>query len=190
MRKNSKKILPYPEINSPHNGITSSHINSLFSVEVFGVNYNIWKADSGPKSEVSLNHDSSLACKGLDDVNYTPCLYPFGFMMLCSLIVAIFFKFRNENDANPSVDANPSKFCQKQTYFTLFVLLTVFVAGFSIGFVQTFLFWHLQSLGGTQRLFSLMIGLGSIGEMVGFMLSVKLISKYGHLKVLASGMLS
>ncbi|XP_028415338.1 major facilitator superfamily domain-containing protein 6-like isoform X2 [Dendronephthya gigantea] len=137
---------------------------------------------------VSLNHDSSLACKGLDDINYTPCFYAFGVMMLCSLVVAIPFKFRNETDVNPSKSPALLSICQEQNYLTLFVFFAVFVAGFNMGFIQTFLFWHLQSLGGTQHLFSLILGFNAVGEMVGFLLSVKLISKYGHLKVLALGM--
>ena len=138
---------------------------------------------------VSMNHDSSLACKGMNDINYSPCFYAFGFFMLCALVSAIPFKFKNvKNDIHPKTDKPVNQLCQQLDCLTLFVCLTVFVAGFNMGFIQTFLFWHLQSLGGTQELFSLITGLNAVGEMVGFLLSVKLISKFGHLTSLAIGL--
>ena len=137
---------------------------------------------------VSMNHDSSLACKGIDDINYSPCFYAFGFLMLCSLVVAIPFKFRNAKEDNPrETRAQLTQVCQQLDCLTLFVFFTVLLAGFNMGFIQTFLFWYLQSLGGSQTLFSLILGFNAVGEMIGFLLSVKLISKYGHLKVLALG---
>jgi MFS family permease len=137
---------------------------------------------------VSMNHDSSLACKGLDDINYTPCFYAFGVLMLCAVIVAITFKFRSAKEVNPrETRATVAQIYQQLDCLTLFLLFTVLLAGFNMGFIQTFLFWYLQSLGGTQNLFSLILGFNAVGEMIGFLLSVKLISKFGHLKVLALG---
>ncbi len=137
---------------------------------------------------VSMNHDSSLACKGIDDINYSPCFYAFGVLMLCALIVATTFKFQSANIVNPRETRAPiAQVCQHLDCITLFVFFTVFLAGFNMGFIQTFLFWYLQSLGGSQHLFSLILGFNAVGEMIGFLLSVKLISKYGHLKVLALG---
>jgi MFS family permease len=137
---------------------------------------------------VSMNHDSSLACNGSDDINYSPCFYAFGFLMLCALVVAIPFKFQNPSEVNPhETRAHLVQVYQQLDCLTLFVFFTVLLAGFNMGFIQTFLFWYLQSLGGSQTLFSLILGFNAVGEMIGFLLSVKLISKYGHLKVLALG---
>ena len=138
---------------------------------------------------VSMNHDRSLACKGMNDINYSPCFYAFGILMLCSIVVAIPFKFRTENNVNVREPRAPlTQTCQLIDCITLFIFFTVFVAGFTMGFIQTFLFWHLQTLHGTQQLFSIILAFNAVGEMIGFILSVKLISKYGHLNVLAMGM--
>lgn len=137
---------------------------------------------------VSMNHDRSLVCKGLNDINYSPCFYAFGIMMLCALVAAIPFKFRNANENHPhETRAHCLQVCRQLDCVTLIVLFTVCMAGFNMGFIQAFLFWHLTSLGGTQHLFSTILAFNAIGEMVGFILSVKLISKFGHLKVLALG---
>lgn len=137
---------------------------------------------------VSMNHDRSLACKGMNDINYSPCFYAFGILMLCSIVVAIPFKFRNVINVNsPESSAPLTQTCQLIDCVTVFIFFTVFVAGFNMGFIQTFLFWHLQTLGGTQQLFSVIVAFNAIGEMIGFILSVRLISKYGHLNVLALG---
>ena len=138
---------------------------------------------------VSMNHDRSLACKGMNDINYSSCFYAFGILMLCSIVVAIPFKFRTESNVNVREPRAPlTQTCQLIDCITLFIFFTVFVAGFTMGFIQTFLFWHLQTLHGTQQLFSIILAFNAVGEMIGFILSVKLISKYGHLNVLAMGM--
>ena len=137
---------------------------------------------------VSMNHDSSLACKGIDDINYSPCFYAFGIMMLCALVVAITFKFQSAKEVGPrETRETVAQFCREIDCLTLVLLFIVLLAGFNMGFIQTFLFWYLQSLGGTQHLFSLILGFNAVSEMIGFLLSVKLISKYGHFKVLALG---
>lgn len=137
---------------------------------------------------VSLNHDSTLACDGLDDINYTPCFYAFGVFMLFALAVALFFKFEEEEHVTEMQPGLLRSLRQELDCLTCFVLFTALLAGFNMGFIQTFLFWHLQTLGGTQTLFSLMTGLNAVGEMIGFILSVKLIERFGHLKVMSLGL--
>ncbi|XP_046848368.1 major facilitator superfamily domain-containing protein 6-A-like isoform X2 [Xenia sp. Carnegie-2017] len=137
---------------------------------------------------VSMNHDRRLACTWLDDINYTPCFYAFGAFMLCALFVATTFKYKKENDRKKTdKKSSISVDCRQMDYLTMFVCFVVFIAGFNMGFIQTFLFWHLQSLGGNQHLFSIILAFNAIGEMIGFILSVKLISRFGHLNVLALG---
>ena len=137
---------------------------------------------------VSLNHDESLSCekKGLDDVNYTPCFYAFGILMLIALVVALFFKFDEARRGNQPVGLCKN-IRQELDFLTCFILFVAFLSGFNMGFIQTFLFWHLHSLGGTQKLFSIITAFNAIGEMIGFLLSVKLIEKFGHLKVMSIG---
>lgn len=137
---------------------------------------------------VSLNHDETLACKGLDDINYTPCFFAFGIVMLFALVVALFFKFEEEGTGTEEPVGIWKNLRQQLDCLTCFVLFIALFAGFNMGFIQTFLFWHLQSLGGTQTLFSIITAFNAIGEMIGFLLSVKLIEKLGHLKVMSIGL--
>ncbi|GAB1606717.1 major facilitator superfamily domain-containing protein 6 [Argonauta hians] len=96
-----------------------------------------------------------------------------------------------------------SKSFQEDTYFgkwltvlkmlaTLRYISVLFVAwfmGFGIGLIFTFLFWHLQDLGGSPTLFGVASVFNHISELLAYFLSVKFISKFGHVKVLYAGLL-
>ncbi|CAG2180782.1 unnamed protein product, partial [Oppiella nova] len=63
-----------------------------------------------------------------------------------------------------------------------FLLVTWFM-GFGIGLVFTFLFWHLQDLGGTPTLFGVASVINHISEICAYFYSYSLIKTYGHTKV-------
>ncbi|OQR68818.1 major facilitator superfamily domain-containing protein 6-like, partial [Tropilaelaps mercedesae] len=67
-------------------------------------------------------------------------------------------------------------------------LLAAWCLGFGIGLVFTFLFWHLQDLGGTPTLFGLASVVNHISEIGAFFFSFKFIRKWGHQKVLCFGL--
>ncbi|XP_014771110.1 major facilitator superfamily domain-containing protein 6 [Octopus bimaculoides] len=69
------------------------------------------------------------------------------------------------------------------------VLFVAWFMGFGIGLIFTFLFWHLQDLGGSPTLFGVASVFNHISELLAYFLSVKFISKFGHVKVLYAGLL-
>lgn len=63
------------------------------------------------------------------------------------------------------------------------VLFVAWFMGFGIGIIFTFLFWHLQDLGGTPTLFGLASVINHISELLAFFLTSKFISSYGRLNL-------
>ncbi|KAG8179907.1 hypothetical protein JTE90_006270 [Oedothorax gibbosus] len=69
-----------------------------------------------------------------------------------------------------------------------FLYVTWFM-GFGIGLVFTFLFWHLQDLGGTPTLFGVASVINHISEIFAYFFSFKFIRQIGHTKVLCIGLI-
>ena len=61
--------------------------------------------------------------------------------------------------------------------------------GFGVGLVFTFLFWHLQDLGGTPTLYGLASVINHISEIGAYFFSIDLIKRFGHTKVLCAGLI-
>ncbi|CAH1772634.1 unnamed protein product [Owenia fusiformis] len=72
--------------------------------------------------------------------------------------------------------------------YALFLFIAWFM-GFGIGLVFTFLFWHLQDLGGTPTIFGLASVINHVSEIIAYFFSANLINKIGHVKVLYLGLL-
>lgn len=68
-----------------------------------------------------------------------------------------------------------------------FLFITWFM-GFGVGLVFTFLFWHLQDLGGTPTLYGLASVINHISEIGAYFFSIELIKKFGHTRVLCVGL--
>ncbi|XP_054707105.1 major facilitator superfamily domain-containing protein 6-like [Uloborus diversus] len=69
-----------------------------------------------------------------------------------------------------------------------FLYVTWFM-GFGIGLVFTFLFWHLQDLGGTPTLFGVASVINHVSEIFAYFFSFKFIRQIGHTKVLCIGLI-
>ncbi|UXI18991.1 mothers against decapentaplegic 4-like [Sarcoptes scabiei] len=67
-------------------------------------------------------------------------------------------------------------------------LLVVWLMGFGVGLVFTFLFWHLQDLGGTPTLYGYASVINHISEIGAYFFSIDLIQRFGHTKVLCLGL--
>ncbi|GIY39928.1 major facilitator superfamily domain-containing protein 6 [Caerostris darwini] len=85
----------------------------------------------------------------------------------------------------------PEWFSVMRTFANLrygaFLYVTWFM-GFGIGLVFTFLFWHLQDLGGTSTLFGVASVINHISEIFAYFFSFKFIRQIGHTKVLCIGL--
>ena len=66
----------------------------------------------------------------------------------------------------------------------LVLLLLVFVFGMFTGIIETFLFWHLQTLGASQLLMGLSLVMNCLPEILVLFLSGKAIQHFGHVKCL------
>ena len=71
--------------------------------------------------------------------------------------------------------------------YGMFLFVTWFL-GFGIGLVFTFLFWHLQDLGGTPTLFGWASVINHISEICAYFYSIKFIKQFGHTKILCVGL--
>lgn len=68
-------------------------------------------------------------------------------------------------------------------------MLVAWIMGIGMGLIFTFLFWHLQDFGGGPTLFGIASVINHLSEMAAFFYSFKIINKFGHIKVLAAGLL-
>ncbi|KAK5984778.1 Major facilitator superfamily and Major facilitator superfamily domain [Trichostrongylus colubriformis] len=66
----------------------------------------------------------------------------------------------------------------------LIYLASVTVMGFGAGIVFSFLYWHLQDLGGSPVLFGILSVVNHASEIVAYFFTFQIINKYGHVKVM------
>lgn len=68
-------------------------------------------------------------------------------------------------------------------------IIVIWFMGFGVGLVFTFLFWHLQDLGGTPTLYGYASVINHISEIGAYFFSINFIQHFGHTKVLCIGLL-
>ncbi|CAB3401422.1 unnamed protein product [Caenorhabditis bovis] len=66
----------------------------------------------------------------------------------------------------------------------LLFFVSVVVMGIGAGLVFSFLFWHLQDLGGSPVLFGILSVVNHASEIVAYFYVFRLINKYGHVRVM------
>lgn len=67
-------------------------------------------------------------------------------------------------------------------------LFVVWFMGLGMGLVFSFLFWHLQDLGGTPTLFGVASVINHVSEIIAYLYSLELIKEVGHTRVLCIGL--
>lgn len=127
-----------------------------------------------------------FACNLPNNINYQPCFYAFAVLMTLAFIPAIFIRFEDRNA--PTVN-HSGKLRTLINFDSIVFLLTIQQFGNSWGLVQTFLLWHLEDLGGTQFLFSIVAGIQCLSEVLSYHLAGYAITKLGHYRVLYIGFL-
>jgi len=68
-------------------------------------------------------------------------------------------------------------------------LFIAWLMGIGIGLIFTFLFWHLQDIGGSPTLFGLASVINHVSEIFAYFFSSQFITQLGHVKVLCVGLL-
>ena len=129
--------------------------------------------------------DEFQHCNSPLHVDYVPCFYAFAVLMGVAVLMGIFFDFGETSTERGNVLEGLKVLCDCQhVYF----ILTLLYCGFALGITQTFLFWHLQDLGGTQFLFSCISAVQCASEVVMYLMSGSLITRFGYVKLLYAGL--
>lgn len=111
-------------------------------------------------------------------------------MMALAFLCAVFFKFspvKSDETYSQSLGEAMKMFYDFQH---ISFLVTLLCSGASLGFIHTFLFWHLHDLGGTQTLFSVLTAVQCISEVIMYFVSGYLLLKIGYDNVLYIGLAS
>ncbi|CAI5444939.1 unnamed protein product [Caenorhabditis angaria] len=66
----------------------------------------------------------------------------------------------------------------------LLFFISVVVMGGGAGLVFSFLYWHLQDLGGSPVLFGILSVVNHVSEIITYFYTFRLINKYGHVRVM------
>lgn len=76
----------------------------------------------------------------------------------------------------------------KSTKMTIFLLFVWFM-GMGVGLVFTFLFWHLQDIGGSPTLYGFASVINHVSELLAYYFVNQLVRKYGHIQIFYAGLL-
>ena len=139
-------------------------------------------------------------CTMEEDIDYAFCFYAFAFFMSVTILVSTRFKFY-KNDLSSSISeavhidldesiANLWE-CMKtiNDIHLASLLIVTFYCGFGNGFISTFLFWHLQEMGGLQILLALVSLINSTAEVLFYVVSERLMQCIGHFRLIYIGLL-
>ncbi|XP_022788560.1 major facilitator superfamily domain-containing protein 6-like [Stylophora pistillata] len=124
-------------------------------------------------------------CNNPLSVDYLPCFYAFACLMGVTVLIGALFEFDEKESHESSIWKGLSVLCDCQNIYFIF---TILFCGSALGFIETFLFWHLQDLGGTQFLFSTITAIHCISEVAVYCCSGTFIKWLGHHQVLYVGL--
>jgi len=68
-------------------------------------------------------------------------------------------------------------------------LFIVWFMGIGVGLVFTFLFWHLQDMGGSPTLYGIASVINHVSELMAYFFVNQLVRKYGHIQIFYAGLL-
>ncbi|CAH1261838.1 MFSD6 [Branchiostoma lanceolatum] len=121
---------------------------------------------------------TDLLGDGNGQSNYAFAFYSFlAFGVVTLLLVGFTFKRWDQSEPQSMVNNVRQLICKKNVIVFLSVL---FVLGSSFGVLETFAFWFLKDLGGSQLLLGLCLTVNCIAEVPFFFFSGKLIEKISH----------
>lgn len=128
-------------------------------------------------------------CGEIVSKNYTPAFYFFVVLMLCALLVATRFSFISKpNESKDKAGGGLQLLQVLVTFRYLSFLFVAFFMGFGNGLIFTFLYWHLEDLGGPPTLFGIASLIDHISEIICYFQVEYVIQKIGHVHVLYVGL--
>lgn len=135
---------------------------------------------SSPLSGVLIDY----ASKGKGYTDFRPAFYLYAALKLASgvLMLLINLEFKA-----PAKNVVRDVFTVLRNIETAILFLACFVLGTAWGYIESFLFWLIQDLGGSRSLMGITVAVGGIAGIPLLALSGPIISKIGHANVLFIG---
>ncbi|KAG5334328.1 MFSD6 protein, partial [Acromyrmex charruanus] len=135
---------------------------------------------SSPLSGVLIDY----ASKGKGYTDFRPAFYLYAALKLASgvLMLLINLEFKA-----PAKNVVRDVFTVLRNIETAVLFLACFVLGTAWGYIESFLFWLIQDLGGSRSLMGITVAVGGIAGIPLLALSGPIISKIGHANVLFIG---
>ncbi|XP_032677728.1 major facilitator superfamily domain-containing protein 6 [Odontomachus brunneus] len=135
---------------------------------------------SSPLSGLLIDY----ASRGKSYTDFRPAFYLYAALKLASgfLMLLINLEFKA-----PSTNVVRDVFTVLRNIETAALFLACFVLGTAWGYIESFLFWLIQDLGGSRSLMGITITVGGIAGIPLLALSGPIISKIGHANVLFIG---
>lgn len=131
------------------------------------------------------------SCPYEDSINYVACFYVFAGAMILDFFVGLFFNFVPA-PSKQDVSNMENEFLRGLKIFYNLkngaFICTLLFLGFSHSLQLSFLFWFLQDIGGTPILFTLIVAVNCLSEVVMFFLATYFVQKIGHDAVLYTGL--
>ena len=131
------------------------------------------------------------SCPYEDSINYVACFYVFAGAMILDFFVGLFFNFVPA-PSKQDVSNKENEFLRGLKIFYNLkngaFICTLLFLGFSHSLQLSFLFWFLQDIGGTPILFTLIVAVNCLSEVVMFFLATYFVQKIGHDAVLYTGL--
>lgn len=119
-------------------------------------------------------------CVYTDTINYLPCFYLFEIAIGVTVLVSLCVEFDRPLEGEP----NGYEFQDALKLFKNFkngvFLVTLFAFGFFHSLQNAFLFWYLQDLGGTPVLFSIILLVYCLAEVIMYFLSGHVVEAIGQ----------
>lgn len=95
-------------------------------------------------------------------------------------------KSLNELDGNSKLK---KLFETCKTWKLVSFLFVIWFMGIGVGLAFTFLFWHLQDLGGSPSLYGIASVINHMSELMAYFFVHQIVRKYGHVKIFYAGLL-
>ncbi|KAF7998298.1 hypothetical protein HCN44_009696 [Aphidius gifuensis] len=135
---------------------------------------------SSPLSGMLIDY----ASRGKEYSDFRPAFYLYAALKIASggLMLAINLEFKS-----PAKNVVGDVISVLKNIEIVALLLACFVLGTAWGYIESFLFWLIQDLGGSRSLMGITITVGGIAGIPLLVLSGPIINKIGHANVLVIG---
>ncbi|XP_031336039.1 uncharacterized protein LOC116165602 isoform X2 [Photinus pyralis] len=126
------------------------------------------------------------ASKGKDYTDYRPIFFLYASLKIVFAILVLFVNLKFKTPAN-NVISDVFSVLKKIELLALFAAF--FILGTVWGYIESFLFWLIQDLGGSKSLMGITITVGGIAGIPLLVLSGPIIKRIGHANVIFIGFL-